>query len=364
MWDFFLKLLIALPLAVAIILIFGILAFLNPDRAKIWGSWIAYGLSKFVKGCEYYAIKWDIEGNINSFVEQMSTSTHSKFPKVQIKWAVQDGVEEVIWEEDKVIIVMRDREHKGRNFVSAAHIFTSNTLLGNSIFHISKKQKKSIDLYATKKLLEKKHAELVQQYMNDYFAPTVNSDEDMRELVGKYEQIEKIGAFFPILVYEVYCLGTKVHVGEVHKSEIISEVKDLVDFLVEFSNREIGSFGEVSFVGDYTRCAIRVVASSDVRRRGDTTGHVHSIVDLIDRSLENIYLIGSGKLDNRIFVKKVIEDVKQERPSVNLANVYTYTSVLRGLGNRRLKVDTCLVHLRNPDAVNYIVYREAEREAD
>lgn len=360
MWEFFLSLLLSLPLAIAIIFIFGVLAFLYPEQAKSWGSIVAYWMSRFFKGCEYYAIKWDIEGNINSFAEEISNSNNNQFPKIYIKWIAQAGSEEVLWEENKVIVYMRDRGHKGRNFVSAAHIFTSNTLLGNSNYHISKKQKTSMDLYATKKLLERRHAAFVQQYMNDYFAPIVNSDNSIRELISKYVQIERIRAFFPILIFEIYTLGTKVHVGEVSKSEIIEEVKQLIDFLVEFSNRESGSYGELSFVGDYTRCAIKIVASAQTRQKGDTSGHVRSITDLIDRSIENIYLIGSNKEDNRSFIGRVLRDLKNERPGILLVKVYSYTSVIKLLGNRNIKADTCLVHIQNPEAVDYIVYRSED----
>ncbi len=358
MWTFLLALALALPISVVLALGIGAFIYLNPDQAKKWGailgSWITYFYEKF----DYIIIKWETEGRLNTFVKNLESNIIRTFPTIHLQWATSQDKEEVLWEEGRAILVMRDRKHKGRNFVHAAYLFTSQTLLQNTSFHISKKQKSSLELFATKKILETVYKGLVLQFMSDYFAPKVQTDEDLKQLISKYVAIERIGAFFPILIQEIHCLGNKVFLEETRKEETIAEVKELLDFLVEFSERRVGDTTVPNtFVGQFTRCAIRVVASKSVRERGEVEGHKNDLLDLVKRSLENIYIIGSDQKENRKFVDNVVSGLREEAPELEIRKTYRFKGKIK-IEDRWKNTDTYLVHLHNPEAEEYLFTKD------
>lgn len=358
MWTALLALAFSLPVSLVILLVIGAFIYQRPDEAKKWGailgSWVTYFYEKF----DYYTIKWETEGRLNIFVKSLETNIIRTFPTVRLQWATTDAREDVLWEEGKAILIMRDRKHKGRNFVHAAYLFTSKTLLQNTSFHISKKQKSSLELFATKRILENVYRGLVIQFMSDYFTPRVQSDNDLKGLIAKYVAIERIGAFFPILVQEIHCLGNKVFLEETRKDEAIAEVKDLLDFLVEFSDRRVGDTTVPNtFVGKFTRCAIRIVASKAVRERGEIDGYKNDLTDLVKRSLENIYVIGSDQHDNRKFVDTVINALLEEETRLQVRQTYRFRGKIK-VEDRWKNTDTYLVHLHNPDAEEYLFTKD------
>jgi len=170
----------------------GIYLFKNPDKFKEWASIFFKILSYIWKKYKYTSIKWDIEGKVNSFVSNLETQTSTHFPRVIIQWQNRDG-EELVWEDDEVIIVMKDRDHNNKNFVHASYFFISQTLLRKSKIHLSKTQKVSLDLFATKKLLEKESNSSVEQFMTDYFVPEIEkSDGDLEKVEGTEKLVQDI----------------------------------------------------------------------------------------------------------------------------------------------------------------------------
>lgn len=358
MWTFLLALAFALPISVVVLLGIGAFIYQHPDDAKKWGailgSWITYFYEKF----DYITIKWETEGRLNIFVKNLESNLIRTFPTIRLQWATSQDREEVLWEEGKAILVMHDQRHKGRNFVHAAYLFTSTTLLQNTSFHISKKQKGSLELFATKKILEEVYRGLVLQFMSDYFTPRVQSDTDLKQLIAKYIAIERIGAFFPILIQEIHCLGNKIFLEETRKDETIAEVKELLDFLVEFSDRRVGDTTVPNtFVGQFTRCAIRIVASKTVRERGEVEGHKNDLLDLVKRSVENIYIIGSDQHENRIFVDNVVEALRKDASQLQVRKTYRFKGKIK-IEDGWKNTDTYLVHLHNPEAEEYLFTKD------
>lgn len=359
MWEVLLGLLISIPVWLALFIVLAVIVYLNPDQGKKWGAAIVWVFSYFARKADYVSIKWDVEGRLNLFAKQLESSSLKEFPSVRLQWATTEDEEEVLWDENRLILVMRDRRHRGRNFVHAAYLFTSETLLKNTSFHISNIQKRCLELFATQKLLQREYKSVVAQFMNDYFAPQVQGNADAKALIAQFEKIERIGVFFPILIQEIHALGNKVFLEETRKDETIVEVKKLIEFLVDFSEREVGDTKTPNtFVGDFTRCAIRVVASKSVRERGETDGHKNEIVGVVQRSIENIYIIGSGSKENRRFVDNVVKEVLHDQPQLVLRKGYRFTSRIKYHDGARRNVDTYLVHLHNPDAEEYLFTKD------
>src|ERR1039458_1424121 len=121
-----------------------------------------------------------------------------------------------------------------------------------------------------------------------------------------FSRCDEKGLFFSVLIEELAVLGNKLFL-ETPTQEIITEVKALVNFLEKFAWRESGdNRTPQEFVGNYTRCAIRVVAARETLERGNTSGHETMISRLINAGFENIYLIGNNNFENRKFTQTII----------------------------------------------------------
>lgn len=310
-------------------------------------------VSYIKKSADYRAIKYEVQGKINSFVSNLEARTSIPFPRIAVKWAAINEKEHIAWEDGEAIIVMRDREHRNKNFVHAAYFFTSEALLKKSKTHLSKTQKTSLDLFATQKLLEAESAASVQQFMSDYFTPEISKNDGIRGLVQQYVHIDRLGAFFPILIHELNYLGDKVFLTK-PTSQVIEEVRLLINFLEQFSQREVGDVSvPEEFIGNYSRCAIKIVASKAIRERGDITVHEERISNAINRGFENVYVIGGGQNDNKQFMKKVTNAILNSFPRIQLVKNYEFGGQIIMRGSLK-QVKTNLVCLRNPDAVKHL----------
>lgn len=333
--------------------IFTILYFIkNPEKFEKWMSMIAWLLSHIWKNIDYYATKAEIQGRVNSFISELESSTTTNFPRISLRWIAR-GNDEIVWEEGKAIIVMRDRNHRNKNLIHAAYLFTAEALLKKSAKHLSRTQKTSLDLFSTKLILEKESKSAVEQFMNEYYVPEIDKNEDIRKLTQQYVHIKRLGVFFPILIQELTYLGSKVFLTK-PSVEIIEEVKYLVSFLEKFSQREVGDTTiQDTFVGKYMRCAIRIIASKAVRERGDITSNKEQINYCVKSKFENIYIIGSGEKKNIKFMDEVAEGCLSENEGLEKASGHQFKGQIKIRGNLT-NVSTYLIHLHNSSAVKYL----------
>ena len=316
------------PLGIGITLIVGWYFLRNPEKFEKWMSMIAWVISRVWKNAEYFATKAEIQGRVNSFVSTLESNTATTFPRVSLRWKAR-GNDEIVWDEGQAIIVMRDRNHRSKNLIHAAYLFTAEALLKKSARHLSKTQKISLDLFSTMLILEKESKFVVEQFMNEYFLPETDKNKAIRGLIQQYVHIERLGAFFPILIQELTYLGSKVFLSK-PSDEVVAEVKSLVEFLEKFSEREVGDTTTADiFVGKYTRCAIRIVASRAVRERGDITSDKERINYCVRRKFENIYIIGSGEKENRKFMDEVARACLSENDGLEKIRDYQFKGQIK-----------------------------------
>ncbi len=323
----------------------------HPDQFEKWVGMIFGFISRFYEGAKYLAGRGQIQGKINSFVNDLESKTTANFPYISIRWAAVDN-KELIYEDGEAIIVMKNREYSNKNLAHAAYFFISQALLKNSKQHLSKTQKTSIDLYATKKVLENQSAAAVEQFMSDYLIPHVDQQQEIGKFIKKYIRIDDIGVFFPILVEELSSLGSKVFLDK-PTANLIEEARLLIDFLERFSNRRVGDFTPDEFFGRYVKCAVKVVAKREAREQGDMIRYKEAIRRDVREGFENIYLIGSANPENKVFVNQIVADILSERPELVLVRNYEFPGTIRR-EDGEFKVKTYLVHLSNPPAVQHI----------
>jgi hypothetical protein len=233
------------------------------------------------------------------------------------------------------------------------YFFTSETLLSKSKKHLSKHQKDSLNLFATFKILERQNAASAEQFMSDYFTPSVEKSDQIRGYIKQYTNIERIGVFFPVLIQELTYLGNKIFL-ENPTEEVIDEVKSLINFLEVFSQRQVGDTEtQEEFIGTYMRCAIKIVASRSSREAGNVEMHKSRISTAINQNLENIYIIGRSDQSNDKFIDEVIDAVIKQYAHIEKVKKYYFSGTIKRQGCDQ-KVQSYLVHIRNPEAVMHL----------
>ena len=125
--------------------------------------------------------------------------------------------------------------------------------------------------------------------------------------------IDKVGLFLPALITELTFLGEKVYFN-LKRDSIITEVTALIDYLENYANRELGDEKTpLVFEGTYCRCGIMIIAKRyKVIEIGDIKPYVDHVKKLLERKIEDIYLIGPAYEENIEFIDEISDKLQED----------------------------------------------------
>lgn len=323
-----------------------------PDRVQTWIGILSRVFNYIFKKSEYFSIKWEIEGKLNTFAGNLETDGGVPYSRLAIKWTGRDEEEEIAFEDGQTIIVMRDRNHRNKNFVHAAYFYTSEILLKNTKRKLPKHLKTSINLYSTQKIIQQENKAALNQFINDYLIPNVDQNDKIKEYIERFNKIETIGLYFPVLIQELTYLGNKVYLST-QTEKIIKEVELLIQFLETWSEREIGQITQEEFTGSFTKCSIKIVASQYSRTNDKIDNQKGRIINSFNQGIENVYVIGNSAKENKKFVDKVVRACTTNNPKLLIMKKREFTAKVKS-GEIRKTIPNYLVHVRNPEAIEYV----------
>lgn len=323
-----------------------------PDNVQKWIGILSRALNYIFKQSEYFSTKWEIEGKLNTFAGNLETDGGVPYSKLTIEWTARDENEKIAFEDGQTIIVMRDRNHRNKNFVHAAYFYTSKILLQNTKRKLPKNLKTSIDLYSTQKIIQQENKAALNQFINDYLIPNIDQNDKIKEYIERFNKIEAIGLYFPVLIQELTYLGNKIYLST-QTEDIIKEVEALIQFLEKWSDREIGQLTQEEFTGTYTKCSIKIVASQYSRTNDKVDNQKGRIMHSFNQGVENVYVIGNSAKENKKFVDKVICACTSTRPELLVMKKREFLAKIKS-GEIRKNIPNYLVHVRNPEAIEYV----------
>lgn len=132
------------------------------------------------------------------------------------------------------------------------------------------------------------------------------------DLLVDYQRMDRqINAFFPIFIRELNYLAQKV-VVKPRDEQLVSDVKALHQFLVDYSDRAVGEDMPLQVQGRFLRCAVMIIAKSYGRKRGDRGPYVRYLRQLSRARHETIYLVGSAAHENGEFMQEIARDFAHE----------------------------------------------------
>lgn len=325
----------------------------HPELVEKWQGIIFGWLSYFNSKYKYVAIKKDIQSKLNAYISDMAKDLGVDATKVKVRWTANNEDEEIQIENNGVVIVLRDRGYKNKNFVHAAYFYTSTTLLAHTKRHLSQKQGKSLDLFTTKKVIEKQNRSALELFMRDYFQPLLEDDK-IRALIAKFVAIDKSGMYTHVLLQELTYLGTKSFLNKKDRM-IVEEVNQLIDFLAQRANREVGDTSiQEEFVGKYSRHSIKIVSTKQVRDRGKFHVPAQRVLKAFEHGIENVYILGPLNDGGKQFIENACSSILNQNQAVEAVRKAKFKNITRRGENERL-TDTYFVHLRNASKTEYLI---------
>ena len=338
-----------------VVLVLGYVMFKNPDKAKIWGSYI-YKILRWIKqeNDKRYT-QLDIEGRVNQFSNTVLSKNIKNFepPDVKIKWVEGNDNESAFLLEGELIIRMRKSRNNNQNFINATLYLVSQCVLRKTKPYISKSQKEALDLFITRDILKKQKSEVLEQFNIDYLSNKLKDNDKINNLFEKFYHIDNAGYFFPVLMQELHFLGVKIFSSTFKKDAIYKEVNNLIDFLYSRSQTEERDTNTpLDFLGRYCRFGIMIIGNIEKIYSKGERPYVERMRFLEDNlKLETVYVLGDIK--KKDFIQEVCVQI-YERYNFS---VYT-TRGFRGMrtisDNRKVYKDSFLVILRSDVIDDYI----------
>jgi len=337
---------------VAIIITILILLIKYPEKVEKWISILLRFFHIITRKGGRAFTAFDIQGRINEFSKFLKNELPS-FNQIGIRvhWITEKETPSEFISKNRLVIRMREHPNQNKNFVNASMIFISKALLTKVKKYLSKSQKESIDLFIAKKLFDKEKPAVKDQFFDDYFSIKALSSDRIMQLIEKYNIIDKVGLFYPVLIQELNFLGEKIFYKQKSFS-IVEDVKAFINFLVNYANRDVGEEKiPKNFEGVFCRCGIVIIARSSKVAVGDTKPFIHYIKKLLEHKLENIYLIGSAYKINKDFIDQISLEVQKDlNLSKYFSKIYNAQIKIHGV---RIETKSYLVLLRSSEALRY-----------
>lgn len=285
-----------------------------PEKIEIWSSL----LWKAASSVKYFAtfahkryVKHDLQGRVNKFTRDLSEEAPYLADKqVRVQWTEAPDVNRKGFLRDgQVIVRLRRDDPQEANFVHAAYLVVSTSLLYKLKKYISPSQGQAVNLKVTADLLRAEKPSTVGMFLEEYLHPnTTKPGSKITRLLDTFETIDEGGLFYQILLQELEFLGDKVFLGPKHKNNrIVVEVTKAIQFLERVATRNVGEEVELRFDGDYCCFAIVIMGKkAKMTPSGETyTNYIHK--NLVPKEIENLYIVGTS--ENKSVIDNVCEAV-------------------------------------------------------
>jgi hypothetical protein len=290
-----------------------VVAYLNPDQAQRLGEMIWSVISRVYSGGNRKAVQYGVQSRLTYFAADLAKETgRPGATDVKIEWAQPEETPNHFYKDNRVVIRLHAYERQDRNLMTASLFYVSDTLVRRAKRYLSKRQARSVDLYAVDRLLTKTAPAAADLLHEEIVGPECDADHELGDLLVDYQRMDRqINAFFPIFIRELNYLAQKV-VVKPRDEQLVSDVKELHRFLVRYSDRVVGEEMPLQVQGRFLRCAVMIIARFYGRERGDRVPYVRHLRELSRAMHETIYLVGSAARENGEFMQEIARDFVQE----------------------------------------------------
>jgi hypothetical protein len=327
------------------LLVIVIVVILNPDKAERWAELGWAVASRVWRGADRQAVRHGLRSRVNGFAKAIAELTGSpEQTEVDVQWAEPNEEIAHFFKDNRLVMRLHPHERQDRNLVTASLLLVSQTLVRRSKRLLSKRQARSVDLYAVDRLLVSREPARAL-FHEEILGPESDIDPELATLIDQYRRMDRANLFFPVYVRELRYLGQKILVKP-RDGRIIKEVKELVEFLVQYSERRLGEHSTLELQGRLLRCAIMIVAMAVKREIGDPGPYVRRLKALEMAGYETVYLVGSSGTENAEFMSTIAAQFCHGS-TWGIVDRRTYSAKLK-VEDTFTPVDNLLLTLRTP----------------
>jgi len=291
--------LVGTPIAIALGLLIGALA--NPQKTVYWISVVGSFFGWASAGVAEKALAGKLESRINDFaVHSYKTIQHVDPNGARIAWVDSDAdVKSALDADGDVVLFLNPSRPEGENLSRAALMYVSRKFIPRAKLYMAQRQRESMDLFVTGKLLDQANAEIASDFFANFVGPAIGDDK-LAALVEDYHLMDRAGLFFPVFVQELVFLGEKVALGGSRKA-VEAEVRSLLKFLRDRANRVLGDESiPLRFEGQYCKCGLVIVAKAEKLAELGSEPYVQAISSNWHDGVENVYVIGGADIADAI----------------------------------------------------------------
>jgi hypothetical protein len=300
-----LKVLLAAGVPIGIVAVIAIVWFF-PDKAAVWGSWIARAIAFIFRRVDKKAVAMHLEGRFNGLSANLARKSHSERAQgIRVEWVSSGETATHFIQQDRVVLRLEPHRNRDRNFVHGSMLVIAATFVVRGKRLLSKTQRRAVDLHAARAMFDLASPSVANLFYEDVLGPEIDADTKLAELSQTLDRLDRAGLFFSVATQELIWLGRRVYVAP-RDGSLVAEATRFFDFLARYAERAVGTTTTpLSFTGRYFKCAIVIVARSFKRQVGDITPWVDYARGLARAGAEAIYLIGDAGPDNRDFMDKI-----------------------------------------------------------
>lgn len=288
-------------------IIFGVCVF-NIDKllliqSKFWG--LISGLSSTARKRN---ISSDIRGRILKATKSYKSISSEILPNdLKIVW-IKDEDKDTFFQKNQIIIRMSKKNNPHENFVNAVTEFVAAGLLRKERIYIDSKVMKAADLSLVKKIVYDASEDSLTYYHNNILNPSIEDDEEIRDLIQDIAIIDGNGMFTNILLNEFMKAGRKLYPETIDPC-LTAESKEFLRYLHRIAIKATSEPSDLNFNREYFKTAIFLAMNSETYAKSGIKPFLKYIFKCIDSGIETIYIFGLGQ---KINLANLIAEAAQE----------------------------------------------------
>lgn len=339
------------PTAIALLLLLGALS--HPQETVYWIGRIGACFGWASAGVARKSLAGRLESRINKFAVRSYQSIEHVDPSgARIDWVKSDAeVDSALNADGDVVIYLNPSRPEGENLSRAALMYVSHKFLPRAKLYMSARQKQSMDLFVTGKLLDDVNSDIAPAFFATFMGPATLDDDKIATLVEKYVVMDRAGLFFPVFVQELVFMGEKVALGAARKA-VESEVRNLLDFLDGRANRVLGDDTvPMSYEGRFCHCGFVIVAKAEKLARQGTEPYIRAISEYWSEGYENVYVMGGA--DTAHIIDAIVSEAETRTRLIQVVRK-EYTAQVQDSPGRWREIKSVLILFRSSTVQRYM----------
>jgi hypothetical protein len=308
----------------AALLLAALWAALRPDHANRLFGWLATGISLFWRGADRAAVKYRVEGDVNTGVDAFMEDAPEGIveAKLTVRWVNAQTASAVIASGD-VLVCLRRSARYDRNVANALMAYLPKAVIPRARQYLSSSTTRAIDFVLAKSILVESGlgAKHLRSFYDEHLQPALDADELLKRRVERTDAIDISGWLTRILLQELKFYGDRLYPSTPHATYAL-EADRFHSWLYSLASRPPGALRPLAFQGDVLRVGMIMVAKRDKLEQVGLSPHLRWFDTYMNTmQVDAIYLVGS---DDTIEAAREFVDLIKTDPRVQDYTIYEY----------------------------------------